>query len=127
MVVLDLKTGKPSENPSKIELPKEKIPNTQKLTGVKFSWIYDAKELITTTLGKPEFEAENEIDRGQYFQRPEGAIGVLVQSGNEPATINGWHTVNSHEGYYNLYGDQPDFTQQTYYLGGTNTIFIGLF
>ncbi|KAI5960065.1 uncharacterized protein KGF55_004788 [Candida pseudojiufengensis] len=126
MVVLDLKTGDVTDRKLKINRSNSKIPKTQKQTGIKFNWIYDLKELDKNTLGKPEIEIENIQDRGQYFDKPEGAVGVLVQSSDEPAAFAAWYG-NNHIGEWSLYGDQPESSQQIYYLSDSQTIFIGLF
>ncbi|KAI5951533.1 hypothetical protein KGF54_004607 [Candida jiufengensis] len=126
MVVLDLNTGKAAEHPSKINRTNSKISKDQKSTGIKINWIYDIKELVSEKIGEPEDEVENVEDRGQYFNRPEGAVGVLVQSGKEPATFAGWYG-ETHNGDYNLFGEQPEGTQQIYYLADARTIFVGLF
>ncbi|KAI5960045.1 uncharacterized protein KGF55_004768 [Candida pseudojiufengensis] len=126
MVVLDLKTGNVTDRALKITKSTKKLSKDQKQTGIKINWIYDLKELDKNTLGKPDVEIENAENNGQYFDRPEGAVGVLVQSSDEPAAFSGWYN-NDHSGDHNIYGNQSEQTQQIYYLSDTQSIFIGLF
>ncbi|EMG46197.1 hypothetical protein SBY92_000960 [Candida maltosa Xu316] len=126
MTVLDLKTGKPHENPTKINRQNSKISRNQKDTGIKFSWIYELDKLSPKTIEPAETIVNNVLDRGEYFQRPENAVGVLVHSGDEPIAVAAWYGAD-HKGDWNIYGDQPEHTQQVYFLSGANTVFVGLF
>ncbi|KAI5950391.1 hypothetical protein CANMA_005319 [Candida margitis] len=96
------------------------------LTGIKVQWITEAEKLLTTQIEQVEVEVKNVLDRGEYYARPVDAIGVIVHSNNEPVAVAAWYG-DDHVDDWNVYGDQPEHSQQTYYLGGARTIFVGLF
>lgn len=90
------------------------------------SWLFDPNELVSPSVREPDIEIMNVEDRGEYFERPEDAVGIIVQSTLYPAAVACWYA-NNHDGEWNVYGDQAVGTQQTYFLGGTTKIFVGTF
>lgn len=126
MTVLDLNTGKPHENPTKISRSNSRISAKQKDTGIRMEWIYELDKLLPTVVEPASTVVKNVLDRGEYYDRPDTAIGVLVHSGEEPAAVAAWYG-NDHKGDWNIYGDQPEHSQQVYFLSGAKTIFVGLF
>lgn len=83
-------------------------------------------DLETDKILETNIKILNEEDNGQYFTRPDGAIGVVVHTTKYPAVCASWYADN-HKGFWNVYGEQGIGTQQTYYLSGATTIFVGLF
>lgn len=126
MVVLDLETGKPYALPIEFSRRNSKIPRAQKSTGIKIQWIAEVEKLLTMEIETVELTVNNVLDRGEYYNRPADAIGVIVHSKDEPVAVAAWYG-DDHVGDWNVYGDQPEHSQQTYYLGGARTIFVGLF
>ncbi|KAK6200132.1 uncharacterized protein RJT21DRAFT_40455 [Scheffersomyces amazonensis] len=126
MTLIDLTSGEPLKEFKKFSTLNSKIPKTQKDTGIRIKWLVDSSELITDEIKQATEIVQNIQDRGQYFKRDKNVIGVLVQSGDEPCAFAGWYGPD-HVGAWNVYGDQPKNTQQTYYLGDAETLFVGLF
>lgn len=126
MTVLDLNTGKPYSLPIKFSRQSSKISKGQKDTGIRMQWITDADKLLTMEIESADITVNNILDRGEYYERPTDAIGVIVHSKDEPVAVAAWYG-DGHVGDWNVYGDQPEHAQQTYYLGGARTIFVGLF
>ena len=126
MTVIDLNTGEPHENPTKFSRSNSKISTKQKDTGIRIQWIYEPDKLLPTKVEPAPIAVNNVLDRGEYYERPEAVIGVLVHSGEEPVAVAAWYG-NDHKGDWNIYGDQPEQSQQVYFLSGAKTIFVGRF
>lgn len=90
------------------------------------SWLYDPNDLISDVVQKPDVEIMNVEDRGEYFNPPEGTIGIVVHTSTFPAAVACWYGP-THDVEWNVYGDQAPGTQQMYFLAGTKTVFVGTF
>ncbi|KAK6454019.1 uncharacterized protein RJT20DRAFT_65241 [Scheffersomyces xylosifermentans] len=127
-MILDLTTGKTIDT-AEYSRRNSTIQKKQTDTGIRIKWISDPSELLTTTVQSPDIIIHNDLDRGEYFtaeDRPKGTIGILVHSSDEPCAFAAWHQ-KGHKGDWSVYGDQPGNSQQTYFLGGAETVFVGLF
>lgn len=95
--------------------------------GIVAQWWYD-KSVPTTikdieALEKP-FAVKNVEDKGEYYKKPDGAVGVIVLSLKKLAAMAAWRN-EGHQGPWQVYGEQEKGTIAFHFVGDTEIVFIG--
>lgn len=70
------------------------------------------------------FEVKNVLDRGEYYDRPLDATGVIVVTQAKLAAVAAWRN-KEHKGPWQVYGEQEANTVAFHFLGDTEVVFIG--
>ncbi|ODV78836.1 uncharacterized protein CANTADRAFT_278257 [Suhomyces tanzawaensis NRRL Y-17324] len=101
--------------------------------GVKATWIKGNKvpSSLQEVLGGEIFEVRDIEDKGEYLLIPAGVGGVVVQSEKGLVSIAAWRRQKNageieHDGPWQIYSEQEANTVAYYYLGDTQTVFMGL-
>ncbi|EGV65716.1 hypothetical protein CANTEDRAFT_92041 [Yamadazyma tenuis ATCC 10573] len=70
------------------------------------------------------FVVKNVQDRGEYYERPKDATGVIVSSQKKLAAMAAWRN-KEHKGPWQIYGEQETNTTAFHYVGDSDIVFIG--
>lgn len=70
------------------------------------------------------FEVKNVESRGEYFDRPDDATGMIVFSSKKLAVLAAWRN-KKHEGPWQIYSEQEKDTLAFYFVGDTKVVFVG--
>lgn len=91
-------------------------------------WFGDSvpkNEHIEAAKREGAFEVVAKEHGGEYFEKPEGAVGLIVSSAGDHAAVAGWIKANKY-GPWQAYGEQNPNTSKFHYLADTKLVFVGL-
>lgn len=73
---------------------------------------------------KDFFEVKNVQDRGEYYDKPKDATGVILVSSKKLSVVAGWRN-EKHDGPYQVYSEQEKDTIGFHFVGDTKVVFFG--
>lgn len=70
------------------------------------------------------FEVKNVLHKGEYFERPKDATGVIVSSKKKLTSMAAWRN-KEHKDEWQIFGEQEPETTAFYFVGDTDCVFVG--